>query len=377
METKAAPIDSKAGDRRLARAAAALDAGGRILVTRLQFLGDAILSLPMVDAIRERYPLAQVDYLCRRPSSDLLKRDPRFDRVFEVRKGSGVLASLQLVRRLRARGYAAVIDLYTNPRSAWLSRATGAGVRIGGDRRGRRWLYTHPVTVAPEVRSALAHHLAYAQPLDVPATPRKPVIALAPEEIDLARGLLDALGVETRRPDRPRIGVHPGGKWEVKRWPAHAFADLVRLLNDRWDGTVVVFTGPNEERYTEELRGLVGEVAAFVPVLPVRAAAAAMSLLDGMVACDGGIMHLSVAVGTPTVGIFGSAEPDIWFPYERFGPYAPAFVPIQCRPCHRHICPLGHRDCLNSLSAEAVADTLRDVMSRRRGGGIGEEGGDG
>jgi lipopolysaccharide heptosyltransferase II len=356
-------------DRRLERATAALEAGGRILVTRLQYLGDAILTLPLVDAIRDRYPRVRVDYLCRRPSSELLKRDPRFDRVFELRPEGGAATSLQLVRRLRQRRYDAVIDLYSNPRSAWLSRWTGAGVRIGGNHRGRRWLYTHPVFVPPEIRSAMSHHLAYAQALDVPAVERRPVITLAPEEIELARGLFNALGVETRRPDRPRIGVHPGGKWEVKRWPVSAFADLTRLLAEQWDAVVVALTGPDEEQFTQELREQVGETAVFVPELPVRAVAAVASLLDGMVVSDGGIMHLSVAVGTPTVGIFGSAEPDIWFPYEAFGPYAPLYVPIECRPCHQHVCPLGHTDCLQRISAGMAAEKLRAVMSPRRAAG--------
>jgi lipopolysaccharide heptosyltransferase II len=356
-------------DPRLARASAALEAGGRILVTRLQYLGDAILTLPLVDAIRERYPEATVDYLCRPPSSELLRRDPRFDRVFELGPQGGAAATLQLVRRLRERSYDAVVDLYSNPRSAWLSRLTGARVRIGGNRRGRRRLYTHPVTVAPEVRSAMAHHLAHVDCLDVHAAERKPVVTLAPEEIELARGLLDALGVETRRPQRPRIGIHPGGKWEVKRWPAEYFAALVEVLARQWDSTVIALSGPDEERYTSELQARVGDAAVFVPVLPVRAVASVLTLLDGMVVSDGGIMHLSVAVGTPTVGIFGSAEPDIWFPYERFGPYAAAFVPMECRPCHRHVCPLGHTDCLKRLAPERVAETLRTVVSRPRAAG--------
>jgi len=356
-------------DRKLARAIAALEAGGRILVTRLQYLGDAILTLPLVDAIRERFPQAEVDYMCRRPASELFKRDPRFDRVFELRPQDGLAAGLQLVRRLRERRYDAVIDLYANPRSAWLSRLTGAGVRIGSDRRGRRRLYTHPVSVPHDVRSAMAHHLAHAKILDVTADERKPVVTLAPDEVELARGLLEAVGVETRRPNRPRIGLHPGGKWEVKRWPAPAFAELAGLLAEQWDSTVVVFTGPGEEGYTQMLRERVGAAAAFLPELPVRAAASVLSLLDGMVVSDGGVMHLSVAVGTPTVGIFGSAEPDIWFPYEKFGPYAPLSVPMECRPCHQHVCPLGHTDCLNRITPDLVADALRRVMSGERLGG--------
>jgi lipopolysaccharide heptosyltransferase II len=355
-------------DRKLVRAIAELEAGGRILVTRLQYLGDAILTLALVDAIRERFPQATVDYMCRRPASELLKRDPRFDRVFEVRPEAGFAAGLQLVYRLRERGYAAVIDLYANPRSAWLSRLTGAGVRIGSDRRGRRRLYTHPVSVPQDVRSAMEHHLAHAKILDVPAVERKPVITLAPDEVELGRGLLDAVGVETRRPNRPRIGLHPGGKWEVKRWPAPAFAELVALLAEQWDSTVVVFTGPGEEEYTQQVRERVGDAAAFLPELPVRAAASVISLLDGMVVSDGGIMHLSVAVGTPTVGIFGSAEPDIWFPYEKFWPYRPLSVPMECRPCPQHVCPLGHTDCLNRITPDLVADALRRIMSGGRAG---------
>lgn len=362
-----------ASDPRLTRAVARLEAGGRVLVTRLLYLGDVVLTLPLVDAIHERFPDASVDFLCRRPAFDLVKRDPRFDQVFEVRSEGGVFSSLQLVRRLRARRYDAVIDLFSNPRSAWLSWFSGAPVRIGGDRRGRRRLYTHPVTVDPEIRSAIAHHMAYARPLDVnvEAGPATPVLPLEPGEIELANDLLGALGIETLRPERPRIGVHPGGKWEVKRWPVAAFAHLADLLADRWNATVLAFTGPGEAHYTEELKALAGERVTVVPELPARAVAAMLSLLDGVVVSDGGIMHLSVAVGTPTVGIFGSAEPDIWFPYESSGAYAAAFVPMDCRPCHRHVCPLGHTDCLNSLTPDAVAETLRGVMS---GGGIAPRG---
>jgi lipopolysaccharide heptosyltransferase II len=362
-----------ATDARLERAVARLENGGRILVTRLLYLGDVVLTLPLVDAIRDRFPEASVDYLCRRPAFDLVKRDPRFDQVFEVRSDGGVFSSLQLVRRLRARRYDAVIDLFSNPRSAWLSWFSGASVRIGGDRRGRRRLYTHPVKVDPGIRSAVAHHMEYARPLgvDVDAAPPLPVLSLEPGEIEMANDFLGALGVETRRPDRPRIGLHPGGKWDVKRWPVAAFAELASLLAEGWNATVVAFTGPGELHYTEELKSLAGDRVTVVPELPVRAAAAALSLLDGVVVSDGGIMHLSVSVGTPTVGIFGSAEPDVWFPYESSGPYAAAFVPMDCRPCHRHVCPLGHTDCLNSLAPNAVAEALRGVMS---GGGIAPRG---
>jgi len=354
-------------DDRIERAVAELEDGGRVLITRLQYLGDVVLTLPMVDAVRRRFPRSQVDYLCRPPAADLLQGDPRFTAVFELRPQDGIGVSLDLIRRLRARKYTATVDLYTNPRSAWLTRLSGAPLRIGGDRRGRRRLYTHPVTVPAEVRSALAHHMRFVEPLGVTAPPSKPVVEPTEYEIKAARDLLESVGVDTRRPQRPRIGIHPGGKWEVKRWPARSFVELTNRLMDEWDASVVVFTGPGEDIHTDRLRASVGEGAAFLPELPVRSVAAVLSVLDGMVVSDGGVMHLAVAVGTPTVGIFGSAEPEVWFPYESFGPYAAATVPVDCRPCHQHTCPLGHTDCLNRLTPAMILDTLRGVLAGTNG----------
>jgi ADP-heptose:LPS heptosyltransferase len=219
----------------------------------------------------------------------------------------------------------------------------------------------------------MEHHLAFGVPLDAFRAPGKPAVFPRSEEIERARDLLESKGVETRRPDRPRMGLHPGGKWEVKRWPVHAFAEVATRLSEEWNATVVAFTGPGETEHTERLANLAGEDVVVLPVLPVRTVAAVLSLLDGMVVSDGGIMHLSAAVGTPTVGIFGSAEPDIWFPYEPYGPFVPAYVPLECRPCHQHVCPLGHTDCLNKLTPETVLEKLRGVLSADRSGRRGLE----
>jgi heptosyltransferase-2 len=80
-----------------------------------------------------------------------------------------------------------------------------------------------------------------------------------------------------------------------------------------------------------------------------------------MVACDGGIMHTSVAVGTPTAGIFGSSQSSVWFPYAAFGAYRAAEIDVPCRPCHQHVCPLGHTRCLNELTPAYVASILQSI----------------
>jgi lipopolysaccharide heptosyltransferase II len=341
-------------------AAVAVAAGERVLVTRLNYLGDVVLSLPLVDALRAALPGVQVDYLTRRPGADLLRGDERFATVHVL--DDGARNALRLVRALRARRYRAVLDLYSNPRSAWLAWLSGAPVRVGGDRRGRRWLYTHRVRGPGSVRRVTDVFLRYGAPFGVAGEAGVPVLRLDATE----RAGAERVIAEGGAPRRPLVGIHPGGKWSVKRWPAAGFVDLIHRLRADLGAEVLVFTGPGEADATESVRRAVGDAARYAPVLGARELAAVIALLDAMVACDGGVMHVSAAVGTPTVGIFGSSEPQVWFPYG--SPHRAAFIDVPCRPCHRHVCPLGHTACLNQLSAAAVAECVASVLPSRAAG---------
>jgi len=352
----------------------------RVLVTRLDYLGDVILSLPLVDALHARWPQVEIDYLTRPPASDLLDGDPRFSRVYSLARDASVVESLRLMRALRRRRYRAVVDLFGNPRSMWITRATGAPVRIGRTRGWRRRMYTHAPRCDAGVRAATRVHLTTAAALGVAGVePNRPRLFVDPRRRDLGKKLLSGI-----RGSEPVVGLHPGGKWSVKRWPTSNFAELSRLVETQLGGHVVLFTGPGEERHTAavlEANHARGGRASALGVRPIVEVAAIISQLEALVACDGGVMHTSVAVGTPTVGVFGSADPDIWFPYDAYGPYRAAFLPMPCRPCHRHVCPLGTTACLATLDAKSVLEVLRDVLAgddagRQRHGDEGHSAGD-
>ncbi|MFH1755146.1 MAG: glycosyltransferase family 9 protein [Candidatus Latescibacterota bacterium] len=348
-------------DRKIEKAIEALSSGGRILLSRLQYLGDVVLTLPVAAALKERFPTCDIDYLVKRPGAELLEGEPGISAIHRIPDpGEGTGATLQLIDRLRRRRFDVAIDFLSNPRSALLLVMSGAPVRIGGTRRIRRHLYTHTVHVPADVRSAISHHLHSLTLLDIDAASRRPALTISQAERGDAARLLDQFGVRERT---LTIGIHPGGKWQVKRWPVESFAALAERLNQKLGACVVVFTGPGEEAYSEQLQSRLGGSAVRLPVLPVRRLAAVMSLLDAAVYGDGGAMHVSVAVGTPTVGIFGSSEPDVWFPYEEFGSYCPAFIPLECRPCHVHAC--DHLTCLNELSVTSVEEAVAGLLDRR------------
>lgn len=342
---------------------ASLAEGGGILVTRLQYLGDVVLTLPVVQILKERFPQADIEYLTKEPGADLLTGDPRLACIHRVPEG-GIGPAFRLVRALRRRRYALAIDLLANPRSAVLTFFSGAPVRVGGARRVRRHLYTHQVSVPSRIREATGYHLQHLVAIGIPVDDRKPSLPIRDEERAWAESYLTALAGD-RHGGGVRIGIHPGGKWEVKRWPAEYFAGLADTLVKDLGACIYVIAGPGEERYVQDLKRHLKLEVIVIPQHPVRKVAALISCLDCMVVGDGGIMHVAVAVDTPTVGIFGSSESDIWFPYERYGPFYPAVYPIECRPCHRHDC--DHLSCLKELSVESVVELVVSAVDRRGG----------
>src|SRR5262249_31906187 len=140
------------------------------------------------------------------------------------------------------------IDLYGNPRSALLLALTGAPVRVGPARRGRRHLYTHVVPPAGEPLSAITHHLRALEPLGIEARPRPPRIVLSVEERAEGRRQLDV----RLPPGRPRVGIHVGNRWPAKRWNAERFAALIHALPSI-GAQALVLGGPGEEAIVDEV----------------------------------------------------------------------------------------------------------------------------
>jgi lipopolysaccharide heptosyltransferase II len=331
----------------------------RILVTRLRYLGDVILTTPAVAALKARYPGWEIHYLAERPYASILEGNPDLARVIGVpRGGPAVLGALRDLRRAR---FSAAIDLFYNPRSALMLYLSGIPVRAGGARRFRRRLYTHLFRVGPATRSAIGHHVEAMGVFDVEPRDSLPRIYLSARELESGRELMDrAGGAAAGR----TIAMHPGGTWPSKRWSAESFAALARLARERLGASTVLVTGPGEEGIVERVRALSEGSARPLPVQSLRAVASIIAASGAVVANDGGILHMAVALGRPTVGVFGPTEPDIWFPYEGRGPYALVSRHEECAPCHLHAC--ARLDCLRLIPPGEVLARLEEVLSWRR-----------
>lgn len=339
-----------------------LPAPARVLVSRLRRIGDVILTLPLVDALHARFPEARIDFLAEADPAEAAKGHPAIDRVLAFRPAAGLPlpAPIHLMRELRAARYDWTIDLYGNPRSALLCALTGAPVRVGPARRGRRHLYTHLMPPVREPLSAIAHHLRALQPLGIDAEGGAPRIHLSGEERARGAVRLDAALAAAG----PRVGLHVGNRWPAKRWHPERFAALARALPGI-GARALVLGGPGEEGAAAEVAERSG--APRLPRLPLREYWGTVAALDVLVTNDGSPLHAGPALGVPTVGILGPTVPEIWFPYAEEEGHQLLHREIWCRPCHRHEC--ARLDCLKWIGVgdalAAVARALEHKEARR------------
>lgn len=329
----------------------------RILVTRLRYLGDVIMSTPVLRALKKRYPHSELFYLTECPYAEILEGHEDLDGIISL--GREPMEQLRAIATLRKLKCTAAVDLLYNPRSAWLLFLSGIPIRVGGARRWRKRLYTETVAVPKELKSAIAHHLYALHVFDAQHSNGLPKVYLTTRERQAGASLLDRT-VGERDEGRPIIALHPGGTWSSKRWMPESFAALAEILSREWGAKLLVIAGPGEEGIARTVVTKTRRAAWMLPVQPIRSLAAVLAHCDALIANDGGVLHLAVALDRPTVGIFGPTEPDIWFPYEGKGPFALASRNESCAPCHLHYC--DDMRCLKQLDPSLVLSKVKEVM---------------
>lgn len=327
----------------------------RFLVTRLRFLGDIVLSTPLLDTLRERYPDARIEYLASEPHVQVLEGHPSVDVLHRLPARPGPGDFLNTLRALRSGAPIDwAFDLFSNPRSAVLVALSGARQRVGSDRGARARLYQHRRKRPEGDRSAVRHHLDKLVPLlgDRPS-PRPTRLAVEPARTG---AVLRALGLESRR----FAVVHPGSTWPDKAWPRERWAELLRGLDRSQTGEPVLVCPPGESSMAEQVAEACG--ARLLPILSIPELSALLAAARLYVGNDGGVLHMAVAHRVPTVGLFGPTEPDIWFPYESWGPYRVL-----------HGCDLERRDAqgrklsrLGPITVDAVRRTIQSVLTDAR-----------
>jgi ADP-heptose:LPS heptosyltransferase len=343
---------------------------GRILVLRRRALGDLLLTLPAVRALRESYPAARLDLLVDRPLVPVVRGLPYVDRVvaFPDRastprgRAGALLALFAAVRRAR---YDLVVDTLGTPQTAQLAWWSGARVRAGFAIGGRRWAYT--VTVPrSDARRPLYMRDAYLElAAAVGATTRD--LSFTPAGGEGEDPVADPRA-EAEGRDGPRVALAPGATWPAKAWPLAHYAALASRLVGEDGARVTVFWGPGEEARADALVAAEPRVVK-APAGDVAALARRLRAHDVLVSSDSGARHVAIGAGVPTVGLFGPT--DIPTATPPAGPHRALTSPIACAPCQRLVCPLAENFCLTRVTPALVHAAVRELVATRAATGAG------
>ncbi len=336
----------------------------KILVSRLRFIGDIVLTTPVLESLRRKFPGSRIDYLGDKDGVTLLEHNPNLDGIIPYNFDAfEVSEQIRVVRQLRKNRYDVAVDLFGNPRSAIAILLSGAKMRIGGNFGWRKRTYTHPIRVRERLTS-VAFHLRYLEPLGIHEDYSQPKIYLADSELEDATDLLESRGIDL---SGPIVGLHIGATWPAKVWLTKNFVRLAELVTEWLGAQVIVTYGPKDGEYFEEFTTSTKSKFVSLPPGKLRRLASVIARCDVFVSNDASPMHISAAVGTPTIGIFGPGEPDIWFPYDRSLGHVALKRNIDC--CHNDFCRLEGEDymrCMKLIRPEDVYETVGQILKGRK-----------
>jgi len=338
------------------------------LVIQTSFLGDVVLTTPLIAELARRGP---VHVVATPAGAPLLARNPDlaavtiYDKRGAARGVGGlanVAAELSAARSRAANDGATDAVAYLaqgSVRSAALARLAGFRARVGFTTSAGRWLYTRRVPYRDDRHHAerlwsLAAEGADASPTREQLRPR-----LFPGGAE--RQAVDRLLASAENGALRLIALAPGSVWATKRWPH--YAALAQALSAT--ARIVVIGGQDDAPLASEIVAVVGDRALDATGrLSLLGSAELIRRCALLVTNDSSPQHLASAVGTPTITVFGPTVPEFGF-----GPLAPRSQTagvrgLDCRPCDRHgpqRCPLGHWRCMRDLAAAAVAEVIAEV----------------
>ena len=337
-----------------------------VLVVQTSFLGDTVLTLPLLSEIKRRYPAGKLTLLCAPAAAELLTSHEAIDEVMvddKRRQDAGVLGLWRKARALEQKKFTLAICPHKSLRSALLLFLARIPRRVGFRQSKGAFLF-HALANRDPLRHDVERNLSILEVLGIPTETCQPAINLPVSEASRKQNsrLFKSAGVDL---NKKVIGINGGSVWPTKRWSPDLFAQLIGKLKQGVDCEIVLFGGSEDHQTVAQIQALCGtDVANLCGKTALQDLPAAVSICDLFITNDSGPMHIAVACGVPVVAIFCATTPSLGF-----YPYSSKAVVVQkdlhCRPCSSHggrRCPLGTEACIKLIRSEHVFQAAMQIL---------------
>ena len=334
-----------------------IDNPSKLLVIDFGQLGDVVLSLPALRAIRERFPKTRITVAVGKSSGELIKLSGYADETLMVDRVAlrdgftplSIVRIFKLVQDIRKGRFDFVIDLHSLSETNLLGFLSGARNRLYSRRPGRSLDFLSNVQPKPPVEDAKRKHaidryLDVLVPLGIKNANRVPRLPTRSADDRYIEQTLRKFKADA---GTPLVGLFPGAGHPSRRWPLERFAELAEFLIRNDHVRVIVFAGPEEDSLVSSIRTMFPATTVLLNRLSISQLASAQARLAAFVSNDTGPMHIASAVGTPVVLLLDKRAPETYLPLGEH---------------HRTI----YNNVISEIALEEVYDATRSVLASGR-----------
>lgn len=337
----------------------------KILIIQTAFLGDVILTLPLLQVLKRELPSAEIDFLCIPGTADLLKNNPYINEVILYdKKKSGFKGLTDLIKKLRNEKYDLLISPHRSYRSSLISYFSSAGKTISFNKSSLSFLYDHNVPYENNIHE-IQRNLRLLGP-----TGKIEIGIIKPELFsgESERWKVDEFFTLNKINDEDKlIAIAPGSVWFTKRFPEDKFVRLCNLL-ELTDSKIILIGGESDKRISEYIltnsknKNLINS-AGSLSILESSELIRRSSLL---ITNDSAPLHIANSFGTDVIAIFGATVPS--FGFYPYGKNDIVFETngLRCRPCSIHggnTCPVGTFECMMKINEESIFEAVKIILS--------------
>jgi len=331
----------------------------KILIIQTAFLGDVILTTPLVYSLKKIFPSCSIDFLTIPKSMNILENNPDIDEIiiFDKRgQDRGLTGLRRMGENIGSRTYDLCITPHRSLRSAYLSYTSRAKIRIGFDRSAFKWVFTSIVKYRQDLHE-IERNLSLLASFDPDLKISRPHVY--PTEED--KNIINQLIKDNNLNQKSRIfALAPGSIWPTKRWPESYFTELCsRVVADGY--FPVLIGGPDDIDLCDGIVKKCPQAISLAGSITLRQTTYFLTKCTALVTNDSAPLHLGLAAGIPVNAIFGATIPD--FGFAPFGEKDKIieYKDLACRPCGIHggkKCPIKTFDCMIKLTPEVVYDKI-------------------
>ncbi len=330
----------------------------KIIIIRMDRIGDVVLSSPAIKAVRDAYPDGRIAVLVRPYARGVVDGNPYIDEVITYDKSGkerSLLGKIRFIARIRNRRFDLAIILHPKNSSHIVTYLAGIPERLGYDRKfGILLTKRVPHTKQYGLKHEIDYALGLLRYIGIDSSDKRLHVPLSRLSEERMKELFDKNGISQ---DDLVITVHPAASCRSRRWALERFAKTSDALAEKYGARIVIISGPGDDK-------MIGDRAAALMKSKALNLAGKTIVSDLasilrrsrlLISNDSGPVHISCAVGTPVISIFGRKDRGI--SPERWRPLGDRDIVLHkdvgCDICLAHNCRLGFK-CLDAISVEEV-----------------------